>query len=136
METSKGDHPGRLLGGRRWSVDEPAARRTRTCSSICQPPLPGCPPRYCSPSLAAALAVVAAITAAQLVPTTWLSPQGLAHPPSTGMVLRRSYFAAAGRGLAIAGLWGIAAAVVVVDFQDPAYLRWTLTPPPPSRSAP
>ncbi|MEV7628840.1 hypothetical protein [Actinoplanes sp. NPDC089786] len=76
--------------------------------------------------LAAALAATAAITAAQLAPTTWLSPQGLADPPSTGVLLRRSYLAAAGCGLAIAGLWGIAAGVVL-DFQDPAYLRWTLT---------
>lgn len=76
-------------------------------------------------ALAAALAATAATTAAQLAPTTWLSPQGMADPASTGYLLRRSYLAAAAAGLALAGLWGLGTGVGV-EYSDPRYLRWAL----------
>ncbi len=77
-------------------------------------------------ALAAAIAATAATTAAQLAPTTWLSPQGMSDPASTGYLLRRSYLAAAAAGLALAGLWGIGTGVGV-GWTDPQYLRWALT---------
>jgi hypothetical protein len=77
-------------------------------------------------ALAAAIAATAATTAAQLAPTTWLSPHGLTDPASTGYLLRRSYLAAAAAGLALAGLWGLGTGVGV-GYTDPRYLRWTLT---------
>jgi hypothetical protein len=77
-------------------------------------------------ALAAALAATAATAAAQLAPTTWLSPQGMADPASTGYLLRRSYLAAAAAGLALAGLWGLGTGVGV-EYSDPQYLRWALT---------
>ncbi|MFC7279104.1 hypothetical protein ACFQS1_34515 [Paractinoplanes rhizophilus] len=76
-------------------------------------------------ALAAAIAATAATAAAQLAPTTWLSPQGLDDPASTGYLLRRSYLAAAGAGLALAGLWGLGTGVGVT-WTDPQYLRWSL----------
>ncbi|MDY7091210.1 MAG: hypothetical protein SYR96_39790, partial [Actinomycetota bacterium] len=77
-------------------------------------------------ALAAAIAATAATTAAQLAPTTWLSPQGMNDPASTGYLLRRSYLAAAAAGLALAGLWGLGTGVGV-GWTDPQYLGWTLT---------
>ncbi|MEU8236438.1 hypothetical protein AB0C12_43175 [Actinoplanes sp. NPDC048967] len=77
-------------------------------------------------TLAAAIAATAAIAAAQLAPTTWLSPQGMNDPASTGYLLRRSYLGAAAAGLALAGLWGLGTGVGV-GWTDPAYLRWALT---------
>jgi len=77
-------------------------------------------------ALAAAVAATAAIAAAQLAPTTWLSPQGMNDPASTGYLLRRSYLGAAAAGLALAGLWGLGTGVGV-GWTDPAYLRWALT---------
>jgi hypothetical protein len=77
-------------------------------------------------ALAAAIAATAAAAAAQLAPTTWLSPQGLDDPASTGYLLRRSYLAAAAAGLALAGLWGLGTGVGV-GYTDPRYLRWALT---------
>jgi hypothetical protein len=77
-------------------------------------------------ALAAAIAATAATAAAQLAPTTWLSPQGLNDPASTGYLLRRSYLAAAAAGLALAGLWGLGTGVGV-SWTDPQYLRWALT---------
>ncbi|UQU66784.1 hypothetical protein COUCH_11170 [Couchioplanes caeruleus] len=77
-------------------------------------------------ALAAAVAATAATAAAQLGPTTWLSPQGMNDPASTGYLLRRSYLGAAAAGLALAGLWGLGAGVGVGQ-TDPAYLRWALT---------
>ena len=77
-------------------------------------------------ALAAAIAATAATAAAQLAPTTWLSPQGMNDPASTGYLLRRSYLAAAAAGLALAGLWGLGTGVGV-GWTDPAYLRWALT---------
>lgn len=76
-------------------------------------------------ALAAAIAATAATAAAQLAPTTWLSPQGVNDPVSTGYLLRRSYLAAAAAGLALGGLWGLGAGVGV-SWTDPAYLRWAL----------
>lgn len=77
-------------------------------------------------ALAAAIAATAATAAAQLAPTTWLSPQGLNDPTSTGYLLRRSYLAAAAAGLALAGLWGLGTGVGV-GWTDPQYLRSALT---------
>jgi hypothetical protein len=77
-------------------------------------------------ALAAAIAATAATAAAQLAPTTWLSPQGMNDPASTGYLLRRSYLGAAAAGLALAGLWGLGTGVGV-GWTDPAYLRWALT---------
>ena len=77
-------------------------------------------------ALAAAIAATAATAAAQLAPTTWLSPHGLNDPASTGYLLRRSYLAAAAAGLALAGLWGLGTGVGV-GWTDPQYLRWALT---------
>jgi hypothetical protein len=77
-------------------------------------------------ALAAAIAATAATAAAQLAPTTWLFPQGMADPASTGYLLRRSYLAAAAAGLALAGLWGRGTGVGV-GYTDPRYLRWALT---------
>lgn len=76
-------------------------------------------------ALAAAIAAIAATAAAQLAPTTWLSPQGINDPATTGYLLRRSYLAAAATGLALAGLWGLGTGVGV-GWTDPAYLRWAL----------
>ncbi len=76
-------------------------------------------------ALAAALAATAATAAAQLAPTTWLSPQGMSDPASTGYLLRRSYLAAAAAGLALAGLWGLGTGVGV-EYVDPRYLRSAL----------
>jgi hypothetical protein len=81
-------------------------------------------------ALAAALAALAAISAAQLAPTTWLTPAGLADETSTGTLLRRSYLAAAATGLALAGLWGLGVGVGVgvgVGQTSGPYLRWALT---------
>ncbi len=77
-------------------------------------------------ALAAALAATAATAAAQLAPTTWLSPQGMTDPASTGYLLRRSYLAAAPASLALAGLWGLGTGVGV-EYVDPRYLRSALT---------
>jgi len=77
-------------------------------------------------ALAAAIAATAATAAAQLAPTTWLSPQGLNDPASTGYLLRRSYLAAAATSLTLAGLWGLGTGVGV-GWTDPHYLRWALT---------
>ena len=44
-------------------------------------------------ALAATLATTTTTTTAQLAPTTWLSPQGMADTASTGYLLRRSYLA-------------------------------------------
>ncbi|GGK99444.1 hypothetical protein [Mangrovihabitans endophyticus] len=77
-------------------------------------------------ALAAAIAATAATAAAQLAPTTWLSPQGLNDPASTRYLLRRSYLAAAAAGLALSGLWGLGTGVGV-GWTDPQYLRWALT---------
>ncbi|MCM4078249.1 Hsp70 family protein [Paractinoplanes hotanensis] len=77
-------------------------------------------------ALAAVLAATAVVAAAQLAPTTWLSPQGMNDTASTGYLLRRSYLGAAAAGLALAGLWGLGTGVGV-GWTDPAYLRWTLT---------
>ena len=76
-------------------------------------------------ALAAALAATAATAAAQLGATTWLSPQGMADPASTGYLLRRSYLAAAAAGVAIAGLWGLGTGVGV-EYVNPSYIRSTL----------
>ncbi len=77
-------------------------------------------------ALAAAIASTAAAAAAQLAPTTWLSPQCLNDPASTGYLLRRSYLGAAAACLALAGLWGLGTGVGV-GWTDPQYLRWALT---------
>jgi hypothetical protein len=77
-------------------------------------------------TLAAALAATAATAAAQLAPTTWLSPKGMADPASTGLLLRRSYLAAAAAGLALAGLWGLGVGVAV-EYPANEYVRWALT---------
>jgi hypothetical protein len=77
-------------------------------------------------ALAAAIAATAANAAAQLAPTTWLSPQGINDPASTGYLLRRSYLAAAAASLTLAGLWGLGTGVGV-GWTDPEYLRWALT---------
>jgi hypothetical protein len=66
------------------------------------------------------------MAAAQLAPTTWLTPQGMTDPASTGYLLRRSYLAAAATSLALAGLWGLGTGVGV-DYIDDRYLRSTLT---------
>jgi hypothetical protein len=63
--------------------------------------------------LAAALAVLTAWTAAQLVPTTWLTSAQAGNDTSTGVLLRRGYLGAATLGLAVAGLWGLGARVGV-----------------------
>jgi hypothetical protein len=76
--------------------------------------------------LAAALAVLTAWTAAQLVPTTWLTAAHADDDITTGALLRRGYLGAAALGLAVAGLWGLAIGVSV-DFDDPAYLKTALT---------
>ncbi|WP_328468881.1 hypothetical protein OHA21_00300 [Actinoplanes sp. NBC_00393] len=77
-------------------------------------------------ALAAVLAATAAAAAAQLAPTTWLSPRGMADTVSTGWLLRRSYFAAAAASLALAGLFGLGTGVGV-GLSDPRYLRWAVT---------
>jgi hypothetical protein len=76
--------------------------------------------------LAAALAVLTAWTAAQLVPTTWLTSAHADDDITTGALLRRGYLGAAALGLAVAGLWGLGVGVGV-DFNDPAYLKTALT---------
>jgi hypothetical protein len=76
-------------------------------------------------SLAAALAALAAISVAHLAPTTWLTPAGMADETSTGILLRRSYLAAAATGLALAGLWGLGVGVGV-GYTSGSYLRWAL----------
>lgn len=76
-------------------------------------------------SLSAVLAVLTALSAASLAPTTWLTPAGIADTASTGILLRRAYLGAAGAGLAIAGLWGLGVGVAVDFFAGP-YLRWAL----------
>ncbi|BEL06167.1 hypothetical protein Q0Z83_043580 [Actinoplanes sichuanensis] len=75
---------------------------------------------------AAASAVLTAWTAAQLVPTTWLTAAHADDDITTGALLRRGYLGAAALGLAVAGLWGLGVGVGV-DFYDPAYLRAALT---------
>nr|WP_296072751.1 hypothetical protein [uncultured Actinoplanes sp.] len=77
-------------------------------------------------TLAAAIAATAAVAAAQLAPTTWLSPQGANDSATTGYLLRRSYLAAAAAGLALAGLWGLGTGVGV-GWVDRQYLRWAFT---------
>jgi hypothetical protein len=77
-------------------------------------------------ALAAALVVIAAITIANLAPTHWFTPAGLADETSTGILLRRAYLAAATAGLAVAGLWGLGVGVGV-GYINGAYLRWALT---------
>ncbi|MFC4063684.1 Hsp70 family protein [Actinoplanes subglobosus] len=76
--------------------------------------------------LAAALAVLTAWTAAQLVPTTWLTAAHADDDVTTGALLRRGYLGAAALGLAVAGLWGLGVGVGV-GFDDPAYLKTALT---------
>ncbi|MEV4278566.1 hypothetical protein [Actinoplanes xinjiangensis] len=76
--------------------------------------------------LAAALAVLTAWTAAQLVPTTWLTSAHADDDATTGTLLRRGYLGAAALGLAVAGLWGLGAGVGV-GVTDPAYLETALT---------
>jgi hypothetical protein len=79
-------------------------------------------------SLSAALAVLAAISAASLAPTTWLTPAGLNDPHSTGYLLRRAYLAAAVTGLALAVMWGLGAATAIEYPRNSGlYTRWALT---------
>jgi RsiW-degrading membrane proteinase PrsW (M82 family) len=77
-------------------------------------------------ALAAAVAATTAIAAAQVAPTTWLSPKGLADTTSTGILLRRCYLAAAAAGLALAGLWGLGVGVGV-GYTSDSYVRRALT---------